>query len=139
MQASGRLIAYIRRAELRHVTLCANLINAFRRDFPVFYVEELIFEMTKTAVEQEIQWSNHILGQSIPGINGETTDMYTKWLANDRMALLNIKPIYPDANENPYKHLERLQDLDGDKSNFFEGTVINYTQSSGLSGDWDEI
>ena len=95
--------------------------------------------MTKVAVEQEISWSDHILGAKIPGINKETTSAYTKWLANDRLALLGIKPLYPDAKESPYKHLERMQDLEGDKSNFFETTVINYTQSSGLDGDWEDV
>lgn len=139
MQASGRMIAYIRRDELTHVTLFSNLINEIKREFPDIYGEDVIIEMMKTAVEQEIKWSNHILGNNIPGINGETTVQYTHWLANDRMKMLGLKELYPDATENPYKHLERLQDLDGDKSNFFEGTVINYTQSSGLAGDWDDI
>ena len=139
MQATGRMIAYIRRDELTHVTLFAHLIKEIEREFPELYNKDTIIEMTKIAVDQEIQWSNHILGENIPGINGKTTDEYTKWLANDRMALIGLDPIYPDAKENPYKHLERLQDLDSDKSNFFEGTVINYTQSSGLSGDWDDV
>ncbi len=139
MQASGRMIAYIRRDELTHVTLFANLIKEIEREFPDIYNKNTIIEMTKTAVEQEIVWSNHILGERIPGINGETTSAYTKWLANKRMALIGIDAIYPNATESPYKHLERLQDLDGDKSNFFEGTVINYTQSSGLAGDWDDV
>ncbi len=139
MLASGRMIAYIRRDELTHVTLFAQLIKEIKKEFPDIYDEELVIEMTKTAVDQEIKWSNHILGSKIPGINGETTEQYTKWLANERMGRLGIKPIYDVSDENPYKHLERLQDLDSDKSNFFESTVINYTQSSGLAGDWDEI
>jgi len=44
--------------------------------------------------------------------------------------MLGIGPIYKDIMENPYKHLEKLQDPNADKSNFFESTVINYTQSS---------
>jgi ribonucleoside-diphosphate reductase beta chain len=140
MQATGRMIAYIRRDELTHVTLFANILKEMKKEFPDMYDEDMIVELTKTAVEQEIAWSAHILGDTIPGINGDTTKKYTQWLANERMALLGIVPIYPDApKENPYAHLERLQDLENDKSNFFETTVVNYTQSSGLAGDWDEI
>jgi ribonucleoside-diphosphate reductase beta chain len=139
MSATGRMIAYIRRDELTHVTLFVNIIKELKKEFPKIYDEKVIHDMTKVAVEQEITWSKHILGDKIPGINGETTENYTKWLANDRLALLGIAPLYPDVKENPYKHLERLQNLEGDKSNFFETTVINYTQSSGLAGDWDEI
>ncbi len=139
MQATGRMIAYIRRDELTHVTIFANLIKEIKKEFPKIYDENLIIEMTKIAVEQEIKWSNHILGDRIPGINGETTKKYTKWLANHRLEMLGLNKIFMNVEKNPYKHLERLQDLDGDKSNFFEGNVINYTQSSGLAGDWDEI
>ena len=137
MLATGRMIAYIRRDELTHVTIFANLIREIRKEFPEIYDEALIKKMMKTAVEQEIEWSKHILGNKIPGINGETTDGYTRWLANNRLAMLNIDPLYPEAIENPYKHLDRLQDTNSDKGNFFETTVVNYTQSSSMNGSWD--
>ena len=136
MAATGRMIAYIRRDELTHVTLFANIIREIRREFPEIYSEAVIREMMAQAVEQEIKWSNHILTDRIPGINTETTDQYTKWLANSRMTMLGIKTLYPNTT-NPYKHLERLQDPNGDKSNFFETTVINYTQSTSMKGSWD--
>jgi ribonucleoside-diphosphate reductase beta chain len=71
------------------------------------------------------------------GINAASTEEYTKWLANQRLALLGMLPLYPEAINNPYKHLERLQDPNADKGNFFETTVINYTQSSSMKGSWD--
>lgn len=137
MLATGRMIAYIRRDELTHVTLFANLMKEIKKEFPEMYSEDVIKEMTKIAVDQEITWSTHILGDKIPGINKDTTVAYTKWLANERLARLDMDPLYEDAKENPYKHLEYIQDTDSDKSNFFETTVINYTQSTGLKGDWD--
>ena len=137
MPATGRMIAYIRRDELTHVTIFSNIIREIRKEFPELYDEAMIIDMTRTAVDQEITWSRHILGDGIPGINGETTEGYTKWLANERMGLLGIAPIYPDQIVNPYKHLERLQDPNSDKSNFFESTVVNYTQSSSMNGGWD--
>jgi ribonucleoside-diphosphate reductase beta chain len=137
MLATGRMIAYIRRDELTHVTIFANLIREIRKEFPEIYDEALIREMMGVAVEQEIEWSKHILGNRIPGINGETTEGYTRWLANNRLAMLNIGPLYPEAVTNPYKHLDRLQDPNSDKGNFIETTVVNYTQSTGMNGSWD--
>lgn len=137
MLATGRMIAYIRRDELTHVTIFANLIREIKREFPDLYDEKLILSMMKTAVDQEIEWSTHILGDRIPGINGKTTESYTKWLANQRLAMLAIAPLYPEAIENPYKHLDRLQDVNSDKGNFFETTVVNYTQSSSMNGSWE--
>lgn len=137
MLATGRMIAYIRRDELTHVTIFANIIREIHKEFPDIYNEALIKEMMAEAVKQEIEWSKHILGNRIPGINGETTEGYTKWLANNRLAMLNIDPLYPDAVTNPYKHLDRLQDTNGDKGNFFETTVVNYTQSTSMNGSWE--
>lgn len=137
MQATGRMIAYIRRDELTHVSIFANIIREIRKEFPSIYNEKLIVEMMKSAVDQEIEWGTHILGNKIPGINAVTTREYTRWLANKRLATLSINPLYPDAIANPYKHLDRLQDTNGDKGNFFETTVVNYTQSSSLKGSWD--
>jgi ribonucleoside-diphosphate reductase beta chain len=137
MLATGRMISYIRRDELTHITVFSNLIREIRKEFPSVYDEKVVREMMETAVNQEIEWSKHILGDRIPGINTETTETYTKWLANNRLAMLNLGPLYPTAVTNPYKHLERLQDTNSDKGNFFETTVVNYTQSSSMNGSWD--
>ena len=137
MLATGRMIAFIRRDELTHVSIFANIIREIRKEFPKMYNEKTILAMTRIAVEQEIEWSKHILGDRIPGINGTTTEKYTRWLANKRLATLGVAPLYPEEIDNPYKHLDRLQDTNGDKGNFFETTVINYTQSSSLKGGWD--
>ncbi len=72
-------------------------------------------------------------------MNEKTTNDYTKWLANDRLALIKMAPLYPEVTVNPYKHLDRLQDQNSEKTNFFESTVTNYTQSSSMSGSWDDF
>jgi ribonucleoside-diphosphate reductase beta chain len=137
MLATGRMIAYIRRDELTHVTIFASIIREIKKEFPEVYNEKLILDMMAEAVKQEVDWSNHILGDRIPGMNATTTEGYTRWLANKRLAMLGIPPLYADAIENPYKHLDRLQDVNADKGNFFETTVVNYTQSSSMNGSWD--
>jgi len=137
MRASQRMINYIRRDELTHVTLFANIFLEIKKEFPDMRNEKLIYEMFEVAVMQEIEWSHHILGDKIVGINGKNTEEYTKWIANDRLSLLQLKPLYPEVTKNPYQHLERLQDANGEKGNFFESTVTNYTQSSSMKGGWD--
>lgn len=137
MIASQRMINYIRRDELTHVTLFANLIKEIRKEYPEIFDEDLIYDMFKTAVDQEIRWSTHIIGNSIIGMNEESIDKYTKWLANQRLEMIWMEPLYPDYTENPYKHLERLQDNNSEKGNFFESTVTNYTQSSSMKWSWD--
>lgn len=45
-----------------------------------------------------------------------------------------LEPLYKEYTENPYKHLDRIQDDNSWKWNFFESTVTNYTQSSSMKG-----
>jgi len=137
MVASQRMINYIRRDELTHVTLFANLIKDIKREFPDMFDEDLVYEMFKQAVDWEIKWSTHIIWDGIMWMNEETIDKYTKWLANERLEMIWLKPLYPGYTENPYKHLERLWDHNMEKGNFFESTVTNYTMASALKWSWD--
>jgi ribonucleoside-diphosphate reductase beta chain len=101
------------------------------------YDEKLIVEMMDTAVNQEIKWSKHILWENIIWMWHQNIENYTKWLANERLSLLWIKPLYENVVKNPYKHLDRLQDNNSEKGNFFESTVTNYAQSSAMKWSWD--
>ncbi|MBF0594157.1 MAG: ribonucleotide-diphosphate reductase subunit beta [Candidatus Omnitrophica bacterium] len=137
MIATGRMINYIRRDELTHVVLFSNILKEIKREFPNIYDQDLILTMFREAVSQEITWANHIIGNGIPGITSATTEAYTQWLANTRLETLNIPPLFPDIVTNPYKHLEAMADNNSEKTNFFESTVVNYTQSSSMNGSWD--
>ncbi len=137
MVATDRMINYIRRDELTHVTIFANIIKEIKVEFPDVYNEAMIYEMMGVAVDQEIKWSKHILGTNIIGMSHSNIENYTKWLANERLSMIGLKPLYEDVTANPYKHLDRLQDNNGEKGNFFESTVTNYAQSSAMNGSWD--
>ena len=137
MLATDRMINYIRRDELTHVTIFANMIKEIKKEFPGVYDEEMIYDMMKTAVKQEIKWSQHIIGEKIIGMSPSNIEGYTKYLANQRLNLLWLKPLYPEVMVNPMKHLEALQDNNSEKGNFFETTVANYAQSSAMKGSWD--
>ena len=137
MVATDRMINYIRRDELTHVTIFANLIKEIKKEFPDMYDEEMIVDMMDTAVKQEITWSKHILWENIIWMWHENIENYTKWLANERLSLLWIKPLYENVVKNPYKHLDRLQDNNSERGNFFESTVTNYAQSSAMKWSWD--
>jgi ribonucleoside-diphosphate reductase beta chain len=104
---------------------------------------EQIYEMFDTAVKHEIEWTNHILNNEILGITENSTEQYTKYLANNRLKTIGLEPLYLEEkfSKSPYKHLERFADTKKEahvKTNFFEGTVTSYVVSSGLDG-WDEI
>lgn len=137
MIATSRMINYIRRDELTHVALFVNILKEIKNEFPDMFNEDVIVDMFKIAVDQEVKWSNHIIGNKIPRISKESIEKYTKYLANTRLNALKIPPIYKDVTDNPYKFLEKMADNNSEKTNFFESTVTNYTQSSSLRGSWD--
>ncbi len=137
MVATQRMINYIRRDELTHVVMFANIIKAIKQEFPEMFNEKIIYEMFETAVQQEEKFSCHIIRNRIMGMNDETIHDYTRYLANLRLQMIGLEPLYPEITSNPYKHLERLQDNNSEKSNFFESTVTNYTQSSSMKGTWE--
>lgn len=116
-------------------------VKEIKNDFPNFFSAETIYSMFKTAVEQEIAWTEHIIGNRVLGITSQTTEAYTKWLANERLKSLGLEPLFSGFNKNPYKHLERFADTEGEgnvKSNFFEGTVTSYNMSSSIDG-WEDF
>ena len=133
-------IRYINRDELTHVVIFKNIINEIKNEYPDLITEEIVHELFSNAVNQEIEWANYIMGDRILGINQESTEKYTKYLANLRLKQIGFKELYPGFDDNPYSHLERLADKDGDamKSNFFESTNSSYSQSSAIDG-WDDL
>jgi len=141
MPGTTDIIRFINRDELTHVGLFQNILVSIKNERPELFNDETIYEMFRTAVDQEIEWTNHIIGEDILGVTLESTVTYTKWLANQRLISLGLKPLYEGFDVNPYKHLEKIADTDGEgsvKANFFESTVTSYNQSSSVEG-WNDF
>ena len=141
MPGSADIFKAINRDELSHVRLYQKLIPEAMEVFP-YNVEE-VYDLFAIAVKQEIQWTNHIMGDSILGITEESTDRYTKYLANVRLRAIGLEPLYTqeEYQKSPYRHLEKFSDTKAEgntKANFFESGVTSYVMSSGVSG-WDEF
>ena len=134
-------IKYINRDELTHCVIFSNIIKEIRKERPQFFNDDEIYDMFRKATEQEIAWSNHIIGDNVLGITPQTIEQYTKFMANKRLKEIGLNPIYEGFNETPYKNLEKISDTNGEgnvKGNFFEANVSSYNQSTAVEG-WDEI
>jgi ribonucleoside-diphosphate reductase beta chain len=142
MTGSADMIRRINIDELTHVTLFANMISDIYAENP--HLRDLIVssvkELTDMAVEAEIAWSVHILGNDILGFNPEAIEQYTHYLADKNVySKLGITTPYPNV-VNPFKHLDRIasvEDTSSNRGNFFESTSNNYQQSSNTGAeDW---
>jgi ribonucleoside-diphosphate reductase beta chain len=141
MPGSADIIRYINRDEMTHVVMFKRIILALNKEREGFISKEMIYPMFEKAVEQEIEWTNHIIGNNILGITKKSTEQYTKYIANMRLKHLEFPALYRGFDTNPYLHLERIADTEGNgdvKANFFESTVTSYNQSSVISG-WDQL
>ena len=143
MPGTADIIKYINRDELTHCVLFEQFIKTIKNEFPDMYDSAVIREMFTIATQQEINWTNHIIGDTVLGISEESTDRYTKWMANLRLSKIDEPILFTGAQytTNPYKHLEKIADTEGEgdvKGNFFESTVTSYNQSSAVDG-WDDF
>jgi ribonucleoside-diphosphate reductase beta chain len=135
MNGTAEIVKLINRDELTHVIIFEHLIKEICDVNGAD--KEWIQDMFSVAVEQEVTWSNHILGNNILGISEASTEQYTKHLANRRAKAIRLPLPYPEVTHNPYKHLEEIADVGGEgssKGNFFEGNNTAYNQSSAVSG-----
>lgn len=128
----AKMIKYIENDEVTHVNFMANLI---RETFNVKIDRdaEILHNTLYAATEQEIRWGFDVYGDNILGISKNSTEAYNKYLANQRAKVIGLPLIYPGFTENPYAYLDAKA-----KSNFFETTVTEYSQSSAVSG-WDSF
>ena len=134
-------IKYINRDELTHCVIFANIIKEIRQERHDFFNDDEIYEMFAKATEQEINWSNHIIGNRVMGITRETIGEYTRVVANERLKEIGMQPLFEGFDSNPYKQLENIADTNGAgsvKGNFFEANVSSYNQSTAIEG-WEEI
>ncbi len=141
MGGTSDIIKVIQKDETTHLVLFEEIINDV---IDLNTDRDMIIDLFNVAVEQEITWSNHIIGDKILGMTKISIEEYTKYLANERLGKIGIEPQYYIDGilpSNQFTHLEIIADAEGEgttKTNFFESSVTSYNQSSAVSG-WDDI
>lgn len=137
MLGSAQMIRFIQRDEVTHLVLFQNLINTLRKERPDLFTDTLkteVIEMFKEAVNLEIEWGKYITQGQILGLTDEIVEQYIKFLADDRLTSVGFESIY--NVKNPIKWVDDFSKFNDQKTNFFEGTVANYSKGS-LSFDDD--
>ena len=137
MLGSAQMIRFIQRDEVTHLVLFQNLINTLRKERADLFTEELkaeVIEMFKEAVALEVAWGKYITQGQILGLTDDIVEQYIKYLADDRLTSVGFEKLY-DV-KNPIKWVDDFAKFNDQKTNFFEGTVTNYSKGS-LSFDDD--
>ncbi|MCK9453692.1 MAG: ribonucleotide-diphosphate reductase subunit beta [Sulfurimonas sp.] len=137
MLGSAQMIRFIQRDEVTHLVLFQNLINSLRKERPELFTQQLkseVIEMFKEAVRLESEWGKYITGGQVLGLTDAIIEQYIQYLADDRLSSVGFDKLYNVAN--PIKWVDDFSKFNDQKTNFFEGTVANYSKGS-LSFDDD--
>ncbi|MDD3505331.1 MAG: ribonucleotide-diphosphate reductase subunit beta [Sulfurimonas sp.] len=137
MLGSAQMIRFIQRDEVTHLVLFQNLINSLRKERPDLFTQQLrneVVEMFKEAVRLESNLGKYITGGQVLGLTDAIIEQYIQYLADDRLYSVGFDKLYNVAN--PIKWVDDFSKFNDQKTNFFEGTVANYSKGS-LSFDDD--
>jgi len=137
MCGSADIFKMINRDELSHVRLYQKLLQEqfstpYWREIGYIHLRKIMTE----AVQQEIIWSEHIIGDKILGIPPQAITDYVYYLANLRLRAVGCEELFPKTN-NPFKHLEKIADTSNEahvKANFFDSGVTSYQMASAVEG-----
>jgi ribonucleoside-diphosphate reductase beta chain len=131
MLGSAQMIRFIQRDEVTHLVLFQNIINTLRNERADLFTEELleeVYEMFRGAVDLEIQWGQYITQGQILGLTNEIVEEYIQYLADERLNAVGLNKLF--HVKNPIKWVDDFSKFNDQKTNFFEGTVTNYSKGS---------
>ena len=131
MLGSAQMIRLIQRDEVTHLVLFQNLINTLKRERPDLFTDDLkaeVYDMFEQAVALETAWGQYITQGQILGLTDGLVEQYIRYLADERLAKVGYERIYNVSN--PIKWVDDFSKFNDQKTNFFEGTVTNYSKGS---------
>jgi len=131
MLGSAQMIRFIQRDEVTHLLIFQNMINVTKRERPELFTKELldeVYDMFRAAVKLESDWGAYITQGQILGLTDDIIAQYIQYLADDRLKAVGLEPLY--NVEHPIKWVDNFAKFNDQKTNFFEGNVVNYSKGS---------
>ena len=131
MLGSSQMIRFIQRDEVTHLLLFQNMINSVRKERPDLFtpeLEEKVRVMFRKAVELESSWGTYITQGQILGFTDKIIEQYIQYLADKRLDAVGYKPEYNVKHPIPW--VDGYASFNDQRTNFFEGNVVNYSKGS---------
>jgi ribonucleoside-diphosphate reductase beta chain len=131
MLGTAQMIRFIQRDEVTHLLLFQNMINTSRKEQPKLFdkaLEEEVYQMFRDAVKLESEWGAYITQGQILGLTDSIIEQYIMYLADKRLNAVGMKKLY--NVEHPIKWVDNFSQFNNQKTNFFEGSVTNYSKGS---------
>jgi len=131
MLGSSQMIRFIQRDEVTHLLMFQNIINSTRNERPELFTLELeitVREMFRKAVDLEASWGGYITQGQILGFTDKIIRQYIEYLADQRLEAVGYKPMYNVKHPIPW--VDGYASFNDQRTNFFEGNVVNYSKGS---------
>ena len=131
MLGSSQMIRFIQRDEVTHLLLFQNMINSVRKERPELFTSELeekVRTMFRKAVELEADWGKYITQGQILGFTDAIIEQYIQYLADRRLEAVGYKAEYNVKHPIPW--VDGYASFNDQRTNFFEGNVVNYSKGS---------
>ena len=131
MLGSSQMIRFIQRDEVTHLLLFQNMINSVRKERADLFTADLEAEvraMFRKAVDMEASWGSYITQGQILGFTDSIIRQYIEFLADKRLEAVGYAKEYNVANPIPW--VDGYASFNDQRTNFFEGNVVNYSKGS---------
>ncbi len=131
MLGSSQMIKFIQRDEVTHLILFQNLINSTKIERPELFnaeLEEEVRNMFRKAVDLEASWGDYITQGQILGFTKGIIRQYIEYLADRRLEAVGYEPEYNVKHPIPW--VDGYSSFNEQRTNFFEGNVVNYSKGS---------
>jgi len=124
--------SWVFRDESAHIEFALEVIATVRRERPDLFDESFalrVTEMIREAVDCELTFAEDTLSLGVTGLSIKSMREYLEYVADRRLAALQLPPIYGSQNPFAFMELQDVQEL----TNFFERRVSAY--QVGVTGD----
>lgn len=131
MLGSSQMIRFIQRDEVTHLLLFQNMINSTKKERPELFTEDLkqkVITMFKQAVDLESSWGSYITQGQILGFTDAIIRQYIEYLADRRLEAVGYEAIFNVKHPIPW--VDGYASFNDQRTNFFEGNVVNYSKGS---------
>ncbi len=131
MLGSSQMIRFIQRDEVTHLLLFQNMINSTRKERPELFTDELelkVRDMFRKAVDLESSWGSYITQGQILGFTEGIIRQYIEYLADRRLEAVGYSAEYNVKHPIPW--VDGYASFNDQRTNFFEGNVVNYSKGS---------
>ena len=117
--------AWVFRDESAHMGFALEVLRTVREEEPQLFDAQWASQvgtMIADAVECECAFADDVLGGGVVGMTLKEMRQYLEYVADQRLAMLQLPPRYGARNPFPFMELQDVQEL----TNFFERRVSAY-------------